>query len=312
MPGVSRGGDAQRRQQGLRRQWPKVHQIDSPSPLRCTHVQVKRLGLLRPARSTVAHGAASCGAVGLWSRRDLALGCAGLYRASTRPAAGVRMTQLSGTQKRDMRWCGGVHIPCNRKARRDGRHTGSTRDVGEHTDMGLSKSTARGGAAAQPHNLCTIFHGATADPNHGPRTATAALKSMSGSGAPARRGTAVLRREGRHPGKMNRATRHDVAGASQEGDQGGGKKRTAVVVLTMGRRCRRSRLGEEGFAGEVDVHGDGLPRHQLLAPGPCSAPPARRGGGAPPLSALTQGRRNRKPQWGWWLGHLGFRPLPRI
>jgi hypothetical protein len=57
MPGVSRGGDAQRRQRGLRLQWPKVHQIDSPSPRRCTHVQVKRLGPLRPARSTVAHGA---------------------------------------------------------------------------------------------------------------------------------------------------------------------------------------------------------------------------------------------------------------
>jgi hypothetical protein len=89
---------------------------------------------------------------------------------------------------------------------------------------------------------------------------------MSGSGAPARRGTAVLQREGWHPSKINRATRHDVAGASQEGDQGGGKKRTTTVVLTMGRRCGRSRLGEEGLAGEVDVHDDGLPRPQLLAP----------------------------------------------
>jgi hypothetical protein len=103
----------------------------------------------------------------------------------------------------------------------------------------------------------------------------------------------------------NRATRHDAARASQEGDQGGGKKSTAAVVLTMGRRCRRCRLGEEGLAGEVDVHGDGFPRVQLLAPGPCSAPPAQRGGGAL-LSRLSgSGRRNRKPQRGWWLGHLG-------
>jgi hypothetical protein len=107
-----------------------------------------------------------------------------------------------------------------------------------------------------------------------PRTATAALKSTSGSGAPARRGTTVLRREGQHPSKNNRATRHDTAGASQEGDQGERKKSTAAVVLTMGRQCRRCRLGEEGLAGEVDVHGDGLPRVQLLAPGPCSALPA--------------------------------------
>jgi hypothetical protein len=206
--------------------------------------------------------------------------------------------QLSGTQKRDMRWRGGVHVPRNRKARRDGRHTGSTRDVGEHTNMRLSRSTARGGTAAQAHSPSTNVHGATADPTHGPSTATAALKSMSGSGAPARRGTTVLQREGRHPGKINRATRHDAAGASQEGDQGGGKKRTAAVVLTMGRRCRRSRLGEEGLAGEVDVHGDGLPRSQLLVPGSCSAPPARRGGGASPLSALTQGKKESKTPMG--------------
>jgi hypothetical protein len=167
-----------------------------------------------------------------------------------------------------------VLVNCNRKARRDGRHTDSPWDVGERMDLGLSRSSAREGTAAQAHSPCTKVHGATADPTHGPRTATAALKSTSGSGAPARRGTTVLRREGQHPSKNNRATRHDTAGASQEGDQGEGKKSTAAVVLTMGRQCRRCRLGEEGLAGEVDVHGDGLPRVQLLAPGPCSALPA--------------------------------------
>jgi hypothetical protein len=97
-------------------------------------------------------GAASRGAVGPWSRRDLALGCAGLYRASTRPAAGVHTAQLSGTQKRDMQRRGGVHVPWNRKARRDVRHTDSSRDIGEHMDMGLSKSTAREGTAVQAHS----------------------------------------------------------------------------------------------------------------------------------------------------------------
>jgi hypothetical protein len=164
--------------------------------------------------------------------------------------------------------------------------------------MGLSRSTAREGTMAQAHSPCTKVHDAMVDPTHGPRTATAALKSMNGSRAPARRGTTVLRREGRHTGKKNRATRHDATRASQEGDQGGGKKGTAAVVLTMGQRCRRSQLGEEGLASEVDVHGDGLPRSQLLAPGPCSAPPARRRGGASPLSALTQGKKESKTPMG--------------
>jgi hypothetical protein len=131
------------------------------------------------------------------------------------------------------------------------------------------------------------------------------LRGMSGPRAPHDRGAAVLRCDGTHPGKNSRATRHDAAGASQEGDQGGGKKSTAVVVLTMGRRCRRCRLGEEDLAGEVDVHGDGLPRAQLLALGPCSAPLARRGGGALLFRLSDRGRQNRKPQRGWWLGHPG-------
>jgi hypothetical protein len=242
-------------------------------------------------------GAASRGAVGPWSRRDLVLGCAGLYRASTRPAVGIRTAQLCGTQKRDMRRRGGVHVPCNRNARRDGRHTDSSCDVGEPWTWG-SRSTAREGTAAQAHSPYTKVHVATADPMHGPRMATTALKSMNGSIAPARRGTAVLWCEGRHTGKKNRETRHDTTRASQEGDQGGGKKGTTAVVLTMGRQCRRSWLGEEGLASEVDVHGDGLPRSPLLAPGPCSAPPARRRGGASPLSALTQGKKESKTPMG--------------
>jgi hypothetical protein len=66
-----------------------------------------------------------------------------------------------------------------------------------------------------------------------------------------------------------------------------GKENRAVeVVLTVGRRCRRCRPGEEDLVGEVDVHGVVLPRVQLLAPDPWSAPPVRRGGGVP-LSQLS-------------------------
>jgi hypothetical protein len=57
---------------------------------------------------------------------------------------------------------------------------------------------------------------------------------MRGPGVPSRRGAAVLRRDGQHTGKVNRATRLDVTGASQDGDQGEGKDKAAAVVLTMG------------------------------------------------------------------------------
>jgi hypothetical protein len=55
----------------------------------------------------------------------------------------------------------------------------------------------------------------------------------------------------------NLAARLNAAGASQERDQGGGKGRTAAVVLTSGRRCSRSRIGVDVHVGEVGIHSDG-------------------------------------------------------
>jgi hypothetical protein len=55
------------------------------------------------------------------------------------------------------------------------------------------------------------------------------------------------------------ATHLDIAGASQERDQGGGKERTATVVLMSGRQCSRSRLGVDVHSGEVGVYGGGAP-----------------------------------------------------
>jgi hypothetical protein len=49
---------------------------------------------------------------GHWPRCDLALGCAGHYRASTRPAAGAHTAQPSGGQKCGTRRRGGAHVPC--------------------------------------------------------------------------------------------------------------------------------------------------------------------------------------------------------
>jgi hypothetical protein len=76
------------------------------------------------------------------------------------------------------------------------------------------RSTRRGGGATTIP--CTKFHGSMASSIQDPRTVTAVLKGMSGPGAPSCRGAVVLRRDGRHTGKVNRMMRLDVTGASQE------------------------------------------------------------------------------------------------
>jgi hypothetical protein len=138
-------------------------------------------------------------------------------------------------------------------------------------------------------------------------------KGMRGSGAPSRRGAAVLRRDGQHTVKVYRATRLDVAGASQERDQGGGKDRAAAVVLTMGRRCSRGWLGEEVHAGGVGVHDVGLPQLRHLVHGRLAVLPARRGGGAPSFfssSGARRGKGGKKSPTGLVAWRLGFRSLP--
>jgi hypothetical protein len=52
---------------------------------------------------------------GIWPRRDLALGCAGHYRASTRPTVDVRTVQLSGGQKRSTRRRSIAQALCKKK-----------------------------------------------------------------------------------------------------------------------------------------------------------------------------------------------------
>jgi hypothetical protein len=85
----------------------------------------------------------------------------------------------------------------------------------------------------------------------------------------------------------------------------GKENRAAEVVFTVGRRCRHCWPGEEDLVGEVDVHSVVLPHVQLLAPGRCSAPSARRGGGVLLSRLSSRGRGNRKHQKGWWLGLQG-------
>jgi hypothetical protein len=45
--------------------------------------------------------------------------------------------------------------------------------------------------------------------------------------------------------------RLDAAGLTQSKDQGGGEVKTAAVALTLGRRCSRGWLGEDGRHGVV-------------------------------------------------------------
>jgi hypothetical protein len=119
------------------------------------------------------------------------------------------------------------------------------------------RGAARGGAAAHSSFPTQQFTARRPVPTRDPRTATTAHKGMSGPGAPFRRGAAVLRRDGQHTGRVFMATRLDVARASQERDQGGGKERTAAVALTLGRQCSRGRLSVEVHVGEVGVNGGG-------------------------------------------------------
>jgi hypothetical protein len=202
--------------------------------------------------------------------------------------------------------CGAWPQPCSR-----------TRGLTMPTRRGrlVSRGAARDGAAAHPPFPAQQSTARRPVSRQVPRTATAAHKGMSGPGAPARRGTTVLRHEGQHTGRVIMATRLDIAGASQERDQGGGKERTTAAVLTMGRRCSHGRLGGEIHVGGVGVRGGGLPQLRLLAHGRSSVLPARRGGGAPSFSSshgAHRGERGKKTPMGLVAWRLGFRPLPSI
>jgi hypothetical protein len=145
---------------------------------------------------------------------------------------------------------------------------------------------------------------------------TATASSGACPGAPTRRGAARLRLDGQHTGKIRvPAARFDVAGPALEGIQEGREEvKMDTTALTSGRRCRRGRLGEGCHVGGVDVHGGGFipaPVRSQSASRP-SGVAWRRRPSSSPLPALTQSKRNRKPQWGWWLGQLGFRPPPSL
>jgi hypothetical protein len=108
-----------------------------------------------------------------------------------------------------------------------------------------ARGVARDGAAA--HYLpCRDKHVSAAGIHRGTSHDDGELGSMIGSGAPTRRGVAVLRLEGQHTGRSRcPAARLDVAGSTQESIQGGGEKMMAAG-------CSR-RVGSVVVAGSKET-----------------------------------------------------------
>jgi hypothetical protein len=96
---------------------------------------------------------------------------------------------------------------------------------------------------------------------------------MDGLRAPLVRGAAVLRLEGRQPGKDTRRRTLTPLVPDREDVKEGGKRKMAAMVLTLGRWCSRGRLEDGRWSGEgvhdnVGVHGgvDVLAPVRLLLP----------------------------------------------
>jgi hypothetical protein len=83
---------------------------------------------------------------------------------------------------------------------------------------------------------------------------------MGGPRAPHERDAAVLRLEGRHPGMATLRRTPTPSVLNREKLKEGGKGEVSAVVLTLRRRCSRSRVENGRWRGEVGVPGDvGVP-----------------------------------------------------
>jgi hypothetical protein len=74
---------------------------------------------------------------------------------------------------------------------------------------------------------------------------------MDGLRVPHDRRAAVLRLEGSHPGKVTRRRTPTPPVQHREETKEGGKRKMAAVVLTLGRRCSRGRLGVDGGVAKL-------------------------------------------------------------
>jgi hypothetical protein len=99
---------------------------------------------------------------------------------------------------------------------------------------------------------------------------------MGGPRAPHERYAAVLRLEGQHPGMDTRRRTPTPPVLNREELKEGGKRKVAVVMLTSGRRCSRSRLEDGRWRGEVGVPG------AVDVPAPVRLPLPTRTASSPP------------------------------
>jgi hypothetical protein len=117
--------------------------------------------------------------------------------------------------------------------------------------------TRRSGGARRPlHSALGSKAGDHRWSSHG----DGGLGGMDGPRAPLNRGAAVLRLEGRQPGKDTRRRTPTPPVPNGEEIKEGGKRKRAAVMLTSGRRCSHGRLEDgrwrgEGVRGDVGVLG---------------------------------------------------------
>jgi hypothetical protein len=109
---------------------------------------------------------------------------------------------------------------------------------------------------------------------------------MDGPRAPLDRGAAVLRLEGRHPGKDTRRRTPTPSVPHREEIKEGGERKMIVVVLTLGRWCSRGRL-EGGRWRDGDVLGDVGVHGGVDVPAPGPAPPQAQTASSPLLTAVA-------------------------
>jgi hypothetical protein len=106
---------------------------------------------------------------------------------------------------------------------------------------------------------------------------------MDGPRAPHNRGAAVLRLEGRQPGKDTQRRTPTPPVPNREEIKEGGKRKRAAVMLTSGRRCSRGRLEDGRWHGE-GVHGEVGVLGSVDVPAPVRLPLPTRTASSPSLS----------------------------
>jgi hypothetical protein len=109
---------------------------------------------------------------------------------------------------------------------------------------------------------------------------------MAGRRAPLVHGAAVLRLEGRHPGKDTRWRTPTPPVPHREEIKEGGERKMAVVVLTLGRWCSRGRLDGGRWRGGA-VLGDVGVHSGVDVPAPGPAPPQAQTASSPLLVTVV-------------------------